>query len=217
MMIPFDPHKAEDRTLWQHAREAVWSDGRCPDELSLAGFVDGRLPGPQHRAIGAHLSDCADCRESVEAARELAATTPPVVDEAIIERARALVVPTSAPVAETDPAAGWDDAQRYEGPAVIGRTRPAPLVGGVGLAAAVVLCATVGFMVGQGMAVETSPMTPQSVAADPGVASERTEDMATLDPGWVLNDAFDPAEESELVLLESLEWLIEPGIEEPQR
>ena len=218
MMIPFDPHKAEDRTLWQHARAAVWRDGRCPDELTLAGFADGRLPGPQRLAIEAHLSDCADCREAVDAARELAATTPPAVDEGVIERAQALVESASVPVADADAAAGWDDAvKQYDGPAVIGRTRPAPLVGGVGLAAAVVLCATAGFMVGKGMAVETSPRPPQSVAADTGVDPERAEDLATLDPGWVLKDAFDPAEDSELVLLESLEWLLEPGMEERQR
>ena len=44
---------------------------KCPDEQSLASFVDGTLDAAGRRAMFEHLGDCAECRDVVTTAREL--------------------------------------------------------------------------------------------------------------------------------------------------
>lgn len=44
----------------------------CPDNERLAAFIDGRLRGEERTAVLAHIADCADCREIVMAADEIA-------------------------------------------------------------------------------------------------------------------------------------------------
>ena len=46
----------------------------CPDELTIADFVDSRLLGQSRAAIVAHLLTCARCRALVKATSELAAS-----------------------------------------------------------------------------------------------------------------------------------------------
>ncbi len=39
-----------------------WGAGGCPDAETLAVFLEGRLPDPHHRRVGAHLHECLACR-----------------------------------------------------------------------------------------------------------------------------------------------------------
>ena len=61
----------------------------CPDETTLAAFVDGGLAPSAHEAVVTHVSDCARCAEllSVEA-RASVQGTPQALDPALLARAR---------------------------------------------------------------------------------------------------------------------------------
>ncbi len=58
-------------------RDAVPGDdlktGECPDAVTMAGYLDGKLDGEELRRMQAHLEVCAACREEVEELREIMA------------------------------------------------------------------------------------------------------------------------------------------------
>ncbi|HEY0372574.1 MAG TPA: zf-HC2 domain-containing protein, partial [Thermoanaerobaculia bacterium] len=42
----------------------------CPDEETLAAFIDGRLKGEARQRVVEHMANCADCRDIAVAANE---------------------------------------------------------------------------------------------------------------------------------------------------
>ncbi len=197
MNLPDDNH-AQDRALWRQAREGLAAPqagapapaegGTCPDELTLAAYVDGRLGEPDVAPIEAHLSRCHLCAEAVGAAREVASAAPVEVAESVLARAQALVAdPCRRPVAAPSPA-------------VIGRIGLRRVLAGVGLAAAMALCATVGFVAGQ--AAAAPPSSPDARVGHADGDAQRD------DAGWLLAETFEPDEIDHLAAIESLEWLV---------
>jgi len=61
----------------QRLQERLTATTDCPDELTIANFVDGVLPTDQRRSVIDHLSTCARCRSVV------AATSRAVADPAV--------------------------------------------------------------------------------------------------------------------------------------
>jgi hypothetical protein len=65
---------------------------RCPDELSLAGYIDGTLPGGKRAALETHIAGCAHCLAQVGFAiklqgEELSPAPPALMDR--VNKARA--------------------------------------------------------------------------------------------------------------------------------
>jgi hypothetical protein len=77
----------------------AWS---CPDEVTLAAFVDGRLPERARSRVQRHLADCETCLQHVAAALRARETPPPEVPARLLARARALAEPRArGPLAST--------------------------------------------------------------------------------------------------------------------
>jgi anti-sigma factor RsiW len=64
--------------------------GRCPDEATLAAFVDGGLPESARLRVQGHLADCGPCLEQVAAVLVSRETPPPEVPARLLARARRL-------------------------------------------------------------------------------------------------------------------------------
>jgi len=63
---------------------------RCPDEVTLAAFVDGRLPESARLRLQGHLADCGLCLGHVAAALRSRETPTPEVPAPLLARAREL-------------------------------------------------------------------------------------------------------------------------------
>ena len=74
----------------------------CPDEETLADFLEGRLTDARRRAIDTHLTQCAVCREQVAVCAEVMALQPtadaaPAVSEHLIRKTLNRVAETRRP------------------------------------------------------------------------------------------------------------------------
>ena len=73
----------QDRLLWQKfkPRMAHHRERMCPDEIMLAGYIDGILSAPDSDRIESHLIDCPECLSSVQdlrvGSKEIGAHPPP--------------------------------------------------------------------------------------------------------------------------------------------
>lgn len=63
---------------------------RCPDEVTLAAFVDGTLPESDRSRVQGHVADCAMCLQHVAAVLRARETPPPEVPARLMARARGL-------------------------------------------------------------------------------------------------------------------------------
>jgi hypothetical protein len=84
------PPGSADRTLWQRCQEVEASPDESGRFLDLAGFADHRLDDDDNERVAALLAGDFDAAEDVAAARSLAGTMLPDVDERMIARATAL-------------------------------------------------------------------------------------------------------------------------------
>lgn len=72
----------------------------CPSEETLAAFIDGRLDGEARRHVVEHLAECAECRDTVLMADELAAAdVVPRADNVVRGRFPSRVIPALLAVA----------------------------------------------------------------------------------------------------------------------
>jgi len=64
---------------------------RCPDEITIAAFAEGRLGDTERERVEAHLAGCDACLDLVAFLARRAAESAPEVPERLVERAQALV------------------------------------------------------------------------------------------------------------------------------
>jgi hypothetical protein len=76
---------------------------RCPDEVTLAAFVDGRLPESARSRVEDHLAECDSCLDHVASALRSQETPAPEVPAPLLARAREL----AASPTDVTPAFGW--------------------------------------------------------------------------------------------------------------
>jgi anti-sigma factor RsiW len=83
----------------QPGKRRAW---RCPDEVTLAAFVDGRLPERARSRVEGHVADCETCLQHVAAALRAREIPPPEVPAGLLARARELAEsPARAPLVST--------------------------------------------------------------------------------------------------------------------
>jgi hypothetical protein len=75
------------RSKGSRRKHRAW---RCPDEVTLAAFVDGRLPESARSRVQGHLADCGLCVEHVAAVLLSRETATPEVPAPLLARAREL-------------------------------------------------------------------------------------------------------------------------------
>jgi hypothetical protein len=88
------------RSKAQPGKHRAW---RCPDEVTLAAFVDGDLPESVRSRVQGHLADCSLCLQHVAAVVRSRETPKPEVPPRLLARARGLV---ESPAVGT-PALAW--------------------------------------------------------------------------------------------------------------
>lgn len=69
---------------------------RCPDEMTLASYLDGRLSGDEEAVMALHLARCRKCATAVAELRELIAGIDSGVEDedearAAAERAKKII------------------------------------------------------------------------------------------------------------------------------
>lgn len=107
--------------------------GRCPDEVTLAAFVDGGLQEGARSRVQDHLANCGLCLEQVAVALVSRESPPPEVPARLLARARELAEsPTSGTLA---PAWRWSMITAAAGLVLVAtmqlwhvRTAPAPQI-----------------------------------------------------------------------------------------
>ena len=91
-MNGYEPQDDADRLLWRRfARPARAAGAGCPDELSLAAWLDGQAPPGQAEQIEAHLAGCPACLEAVIELRATLAAGPMLAPPQVVERAASAV------------------------------------------------------------------------------------------------------------------------------
>ncbi len=79
-----------ERLLRSKARRKKHRAWRCPDEVTLAAFVDGGLPETVRSRVQGHLADCGFCLQHVAAVLRSQGTPTPDVPAPLLARARGL-------------------------------------------------------------------------------------------------------------------------------
>lgn len=87
----------------------------CPDPEILAAYEDGRLRGTEREAVTAHIADCADCRDVVVLADEVAAAEG-ADDESVVRGRFAWRIAAFAAAAMVVVIAGALIRDRFSGP-----------------------------------------------------------------------------------------------------
>jgi hypothetical protein len=83
-----------DKRLWERCRNASGGATKpkaCPDGLTVAAYLDGRLTPVEVEQVEDHLSRCRNCQDVVLAARLLLADGPMFVAQEATGRAKGLV------------------------------------------------------------------------------------------------------------------------------
>jgi len=94
--------------LWRRFAAAEVPHGPCPDELTLASYLDGRLEARHVEAVEAHLAGCAACRSAAAELRGMLAEPALVMPPAeLLTRAAGLVAPSRAAAGFWRRAARW--------------------------------------------------------------------------------------------------------------
>ena len=112
-------YNQEEARLW---RELIRRGGQaeqaggCPEALTVAGYLDGRLGPQEMEAFEAHLARCPRCAAEVQELRELGVQAALVAPAEAIGRARALVA--KAP-RRRERAVVWRIALRWSAAAVL--------------------------------------------------------------------------------------------------
>ena len=75
---------------------------RCPDDMRLAAFIDGRLEAKARGKVESHLAGCGFCLGQIAAAVQLAEAKPAEVSEELVARAVS-IVPRDAPAGSSPP------------------------------------------------------------------------------------------------------------------
>jgi hypothetical protein len=120
-----------ERLLSSKGRPKKHRTWRCPDEVTLAAFVDGGLPESARSRVQGHLADCETCLRQVTAALRSLETPPPEVPARLLARARGLAqTPADGALA---PVWRWSMISAAAGLALVAaiqfwplRTAPAP-------------------------------------------------------------------------------------------
>ena len=91
-MMSEDNEDPQNRRLWQDLRDSMKGSAltRCPTDIELAEYLDGRAPPDAEEYVDAHLVQCEQCvRALVELRAPLREEAEPVALRPV-ERARAL-------------------------------------------------------------------------------------------------------------------------------
>ena len=85
-----------EKLLRNRPRVTFRRNGRCPDEIELAAYVDHQLEGAARESISAHLANCDSCLSQVAfLLQAMDWANPDQVPADIFRRARSLVPPKS--------------------------------------------------------------------------------------------------------------------------
>jgi anti-sigma factor RsiW len=118
-MADSEAYNQEEARLWRELlrREGPAAQaGDCPEALTVAAYLDGRLGLPEQEAVEQHLSRCPRCVAEVRECRELGAQVAMVAPAEAVRRARSLAVKRPRRRA---PAVVWRVALRWSAAAVL--------------------------------------------------------------------------------------------------
>jgi anti-sigma factor RsiW len=114
-------YNPEDASLWRgYARAGGLAEGpgACPDAMTLAGYLEGRLSPDQRAAVERHLARCPRCVAEVPQLRALLAEPAMIPPADVADRARRLVAPARERQGQAAPRL-WPAVLRWSAAAVL--------------------------------------------------------------------------------------------------